>query len=115
MSSGKYALLVDSAWCTGCHTCETACQMEHGLPVGQYGIKVSEVGPWEYESDGKRKWQYAYLPSPTDQCDTCAHRRANGKRPTCVHHCQAKCLEFGTAEEMQQKLGEMSKGVLFML
>ena len=42
----KYGLLVDAQWCSGCHSCEIACQMEHGLPVGQTGIKVVKIGPW---------------------------------------------------------------------
>jgi anaerobic dimethyl sulfoxide reductase subunit B (iron-sulfur subunit) len=92
-----YGFLIDYAWCTGCHTCEVACQMEHGLPPEQFGIKVAEVGPWEY---GEGKWQYTYLPVPTDQCDLCADRRAEGKLPTCVHHCQAQCLKFGKVEEL---------------
>lgn len=115
MSSNKFALLVDADWCTGCHTCETACQMEHGLPVGQYGIKIAEVGPWQYETGGKTRWQYGYLPIRTDQCDSCASRRAQGKVPTCVHHCQAKCLEFGPIEELAEKAAEGHGKVLFAL
>ncbi len=58
----KHGLLIDYDWCTGCHSCEVACQMEHGLPVGHYGIKVIELGPWEYAPE---KWQLTYLPAPT--------------------------------------------------
>lgn len=47
-----------------------ACQIEHGYPTDQWGIKVCEVGPWKY---GEKKWQYAYLPVPTDNA-TCARR-----------------------------------------
>ena len=47
-------LLVDYEWCSGCHTCEVACQIEHGYPTDQWGIKVCEVGPWKY---GEKKWQ----------------------------------------------------------
>ena len=46
-------LLVDYEWCSGCHTCEVACQIEHGYPTDQWGIKVCEVGPWKY---GEKKW-----------------------------------------------------------
>ena len=31
----KYGILADAQWCSGCHSCEVACQMEHGLPVGE--------------------------------------------------------------------------------
>lgn len=105
-----YALLVDYEWCTGCHTCEVACQMEHGLPVGQYGIKLNEVGPWEY---GEGKWQYAYLPTPTDQCDRCAERVGAGKLPSCVHHCQARCLKFGKVADLAADVAAKRKQALF--
>ena len=105
-----YGILVDYEWCTGCHTCEVACQMEHKLPVGQFGMKVAEIGPWEY---GEGKWQYSYLPAPTDQCDFCAERLSAGKQPTCVHHCQAECLKFGPVDELARELGKKRKQVLF--
>lgn len=105
-----YGLLIDYQWCTGCHTCEVACQMEHGFPVDQWGIKLTEVGPWEY---APKTWQYTYLPVPTDQCDLCAARTGRGKTPTCVHHCQAKCIEYGPIDELAQKLAEKPKQCLF--
>ena len=51
---GAKGLLVDYEWCSGCHTCEVACQLEHGYPSDQWGIKVHEVGPWEY---APKTWQ----------------------------------------------------------
>lgn len=105
-------LLVDYEWCTGCHTCEVACQIEHGYPVGQWGIKISEIGPWQY---GEKKWQYSYLPVPTDQCDLCASRVSKGHLPTCVKHCQAKCLKFGDIDELAKDLVRKPKQTLFAL
>ena len=95
----KYGILVDAQWCSGCHSCEVACQMEHGLPVGQTGIKVVKIGPWVIGDEADENWQFSYLPIPTKQCDTCAARRGLGKVPTCVQHCQSQCLEFGRVEE----------------
>jgi len=86
--------------------------MEHGMPVGQTGIKVAEIGPWEYGPD---KWQYAYIPVPTDQCDACKDRVAKGKLPTCVQHCQAKCLSFGPIDELSKALGNKIKQTLFVI
>lgn len=105
-----YGMLIDYEWCTGCHTCETACQMEHHLPVGQFGIKLAEVGPYEYGPD---QWQLAYVPIPTDQCDFCAARLAKGKLPSCQHHCQAQCLEVGPLDELTKKVATKKKVVLF--
>ena len=109
---GKRGILVDYEWCTGCHSCEFACQMEHKLPVGQTGILVQPVGPWQIEGD---RWQYAYAPVPTDQCDLCAERVGAGKVPTCVQHCQAFCLEYGTVEELAAKLEGKTKQCLYVL
>ena len=103
-------ILVDYEWCTGCHTCETACQMEHHLPVGQFGIKLTEIGPYEYAPG---RWQLAYIPAPTDQCDFCVRRLAQGKEPTCMRHCQAQCIEVGPIDELVKKLVGKKKTVLF--
>lgn len=102
-------LLIDYEYCTGCHTCEMACKVELGLPHGVWGIKLTEIGPWKNE-DGS--WEWNYIPLPTDHCDLCCDRVSKGKVPTCVHHCQALCMEYGPIEDLARK---MSKGhmVLF--
>lgn len=110
--TSKYGILVDYAWCTGCHTCEMACQMEHGLPIGQSGVKVFQMGPWQIEGD---RWQYDYSPVFGDQCNLCAERRGKGKLPSCVKHCQANCMSFGTVEELSAKLSDHRKQALFSL
>ena len=38
----RYALLIDHDYCTGCHTCEVACQQEHNYPPGTNGVVVNE-------------------------------------------------------------------------
>jgi anaerobic dimethyl sulfoxide reductase subunit B (iron-sulfur subunit) len=112
MSMAKHGILIDYNWCTGCHTCEVACQMELGLPVGQYGIKLAELGPWGYAPE---TWQFTYIPMPTDQCTLCAERVKLGKEPSCVQHCQAKCLRYGPLEELAKKLTDHPKQVLYAL
>jgi anaerobic dimethyl sulfoxide reductase subunit B (iron-sulfur subunit) len=102
----KKGLLVDSKWCTGCHSCEIACQMEHGLPPEQFGIKVLELGPWHYGGD---RWQYAYLPALTQQCDLCGARLARDKKPACVKHCQSQCLSFVSPGEALVKLEDKAR------
>jgi anaerobic dimethyl sulfoxide reductase subunit B (iron-sulfur subunit) len=86
--------------------------MELDLPVGQYGIKLAELGPWEYRTE---VWQFTYIPLPTDQCDLCKSRVAAGKEPSCVQHCQAKCMEYGRVDELAKKLADHPKQVLFAL
>ena len=108
----KYGILVDYDWCSGCHTCEVACQMEKQLPVGQYGIKIFEVGPWQY---GEEKWVVSYMPALTAQCDLCAERVAGGKDPSCVMHCQANCLHYGTVEELAALMADDGKQALLTI
>lgn len=102
----KKGLLVNYGWCSGCHTCEVACQMENHLPTGQFGIKVSQVGPWEY---GEKKWVYDYIPTLTDQCNLCVERQAAGKKPSCVQHCQAHCISIVTPEEACEAMANSDK------
>lgn len=103
----QYGLLIDNEYCTGCHSCEVACKNEHNLPLGQWGIKVLELGPWQL-MDGKR-WEYRYVPVPTSYCDLCATRTAEGQDPTCVHHCLASCMEYGPLDELAEKMAEKGK------
>jgi Fe-S-cluster-containing dehydrogenase component len=106
----RYGLLIDYEYCTGCHTCEVACQMEHNIPVGQWGIQLAEIGPWQIEGD---KWQYAYIPVPTELCNLCGQRVAKGKRPACVHNCQADVMKFGPVEQLAKEMEGKSHMVLF--
>ena len=113
--ASKYGLLFDYEWCTGCHSCEIACQMEHKLPVGQSGIFVYEVGPYAISGENFREdWQYSYQIALTKQCDLCSERlSAASKLPSCVHHCQARCLEYGPLEELAKKLADKQNQCLF--
>jgi len=108
----RKGLLINYDYCTGCHTCEVACRVEHGYPDDQGGIAVKQIGPWEYAPD---KFQYTFMPIPTDQCDLCADRVAAGKDPTCVHHCQAFVMSYGDVEELQSKVEPTCKQVLYYL
>jgi Fe-S-cluster-containing dehydrogenase component len=103
------AILVDVEWCSGCHSCEVACQMIKGLPPEQFGIKIAEIGPWKL---GENNWQLMYAPALTKQCDMCAERVELGMQPMCVKHCQAKCLEFGTIDELAAKLASKPHAML---
>ncbi len=42
-------LLIDYELCTGCQSCEVSCKEEHDYPVGKWGIRVFDDGPWEIE------------------------------------------------------------------
>ena len=107
----RNALLLDYEWCSNCHTCEVSCKEEKDIPTGKWGIKVYEIGPWQIDDD---TWQLKYLPVPTDMCDLCDERTAKGKLPSCVHNCFTGCMEFGTVEELAQRLERKPSQVLFV-
>jgi len=107
----RNGLLIDTEYCTGCHSCEVACKNEHHIPRGQWGIKLTEVGPWKLPGD---KWEWNYVAVPTSLCDLCEDRVSKGEDPTCVHHCLGKCMEYGPLEELAKKMAEKgNKAVLF--
>ena len=107
----KKAMLLDYQWCTGCHSCEMACQMEHGYENGRCGIVVSTIGPWNL---GDGKWQYDNVVGMTALCDLCAERAALGKEPSCVQHCQAHALKVGDAAELAAEAAAGPKKILIV-
>ncbi len=106
---GKYGLLIDYNYCTGCHACEVACQQEHGFPAGKNGIIVTEL---EYETL-TGGIAIDYLPYPTDLCDLCISRHNEGEKPTCVKHCQSQCMAFGFLQDLVKEMEKRPKMVLF--
>jgi len=108
----KNALLVNYQYCSGCHSCELACRNVLGLGLGQWGIKLTEVKPFELD-DGSFEW--IYQPIPTKLCDGCADRVSQGKKPACVHNCLAFCLEFGSLSEMHVRAEEIGERVSLFL
>ena len=109
-SSDLKGLLFDYEFCSGCHACEVACKKEHGFAQGQNGIRVIQIGP-SAKPDGT--WEYDYVPIPGELCDLCAERVARGKKPTCVHHCQAFAIQYGTIAELAERV-DKTKMSLFV-
>ena len=109
--STNLALVIDYEFCTGCHVCEVSCKKEQNLERGQWGIKILEDGPRQLPNG---KWELNNLPYPTSLCDLCADRVAAGKYPSCVHNCPAKCMFFGTVEEMAKEMAAKPKRAMFV-
>ena len=85
-------ILINYEFCTGCHSCEVACKKHLELPAGEFGIKLSETGPFEYAGKtGADHWEWTYLPVMTKACDMCEDRTAKGKLPMCVQHWRGAC------------------------
>lgn len=110
-----YGLLINYEFCTGCRSCEVACKEEHGLPVGKWGIRVFDDGPWaKAENDDMGPdFNWNKIPIPTDLCDLCAARLSEGRDPACVHHCLADVMRFGPIEDLALDLPKRRKQVLW--
>ena len=106
-----YGLLFDYEYCSGCRSCEVACKNELGLPLGKWGIKVLELGPWELDSNVPKKFEWSYIPVPTSYCNLCTERVAGGEQPSCVLHCLASVIEYGPVEELAEKAKKKGKKV----
>lgn len=108
----KKALLVNYRWCSGCHSCEVACQVQHDLAPDQFGIVLNKIGPFRRTDGG---WEYSYVPVLTGQCDLCADRLGKGKAPSCVQICQANCLQLLDADEAARIAAGNSKMLMMTL
>ena len=104
-------LLIDYMYCTGCHTCEVACQQENKYAPEVLGIELRQIGPTKLDN---KKWQYDFFPVPTEFCTNCNERTEKGKAPSCVMHCQAGCMYYGEMEDLIQKM-DSPKKVLFSM
>ena len=108
----RNGLLIDYEYCTGCKSCEVACRNERKIPLGKWGIKVNEVGPFNVSGD---KWEWDYVPVPTDLCDLCGARVAKGEQPSCVLHCLGKVMEYGPVEELAEKAAAKDKKIAIFI
>ena len=104
----KMGLLIDYEYCTGCYSCVVACKQEHSYPAGKGGIMLNEV-----ITEGIEQVRVDYLPFPTDLCDLCAKRVAQGQSPACVKHCQSGCMTYGPLDELAGSMEGMKRSVLF--
>ena len=109
----QMGLMIDNEYCTGCHSCEVACKNEKDLPLGQWGIKVLELGPWKRQ-DGK-SWEYRFVPALTADCDLCEDRVAAGGQPSCQLHCLAQVIEYGPLDELARRMTEKGKMAMILI
>ena len=111
-----YGLLIDYELCTGCQSCEVACKMEKDLPVGKWGIRVLEDGPWQMDDtkNSGKAFNWNKIPVPTGLCDLCAERTSRGREPICVHHCLANVMRYGTVEDLARRMDGSMNQVLFV-
>ena len=108
-------ILVNYEYCTGCHSCEVACRNELGLTHGEFGIKLTEIGPYKYETDieSDTPYEWVYNTTITKACNMCADRTASGKMPSCVQACQAWCMYYGEVEDLARKIDGKTRWALY--
>ena len=102
-----YGLLIDYYYCSGCRSCELACQAAHGAPPEQSGLKLSVSGPFRFPSGRAETY---HIPTPTAFCDRCAGSDA----PACVGACPFDCIAFGELQALGKRMAE-KKMALFTL
>ena len=106
-------ILINYEYCTGCHACEVACKKHLDLPKGEFGIKVTETGPYEYEGKtGTERWEWSWLPILTKACTMCVDRVEKKKMPMCVQHCNAWCMYYGDVEDLVKKMNGETRWAL---
>ena len=108
MSEQRFVLWVDYEYCTGCGACEAACRQEWDLRQDEWGIKVSQ----QFLNDGQT---FNFVPIPTDLCNLCQPHMADGSlgEPSCVRHCLAKVMDFGSVEAMAQRMIAKPRSVIW--
>jgi Fe-S-cluster-containing dehydrogenase component len=105
----RKGLLIEYKYCTGCHSCEVACKQEHDYPVGRGGINLQEI----MTTLPDNRLRIDYLPFPTAFCDLCAARTKKGEVPSCVKHCQAQVMAYGTIDELAKIMDEKPESTIF--
>lgn len=103
----KYGFLIDYEHCVGCHVCEMACAREHDRPEGESGIVINQVVP---DQSGGRHY---FIPVPTDHCNLCGKRLAQGRAPACAQNCWTEVIQLGRIPDLVQKIQAKPRLVLW--
>lgn len=107
--ASNLGMLIDYNYCTGCHSCEVSCKQRFDLPTGEFGIKLAQNGPWQHGE----KWEWNYVPIPTEYCDMCVDRLEAGKTALCAQHCQALVITVGPLKDLIKEMDDSKKMVLY--
>ena len=111
------AMIVDLRRCIGCHACSVACKVEHGVPLGEFRMRVRWM---EDPKDGRM----AFLPVfEAKSCDYGEARAGFGMPPACVAACPTAALRIAdradradrpTDARPLSRLGDTKPGVQYL-
>lgn len=103
-------MLIDYEYCSGCRTCEIACNQEYRRPAGKLG--GVEVQEYIHTLPSGKLW-ITNIPHFTQACVFCAGRVKKGLAPACAQHCMAKVLTFDTIDNLKKQIPEKRKALLW--
>lgn len=96
-------LVVDLARCIGCHACSVACKTEHGIPLGEFPLRVR----WLPRPD---RPTFAFVPVfDAELCDLGANRAKFGMEPACVTACPTQTITFGDRADAAGPLAKLKE------
>jgi Fe-S-cluster-containing dehydrogenase component len=101
----KKAMIINYGLCTGCDTCVVSCAKEKGLPQGEWGMKIEQIGPQQLDG----AWEWDYVPVPSRLCDLCAQRISEGKKAACELHCLAQVIEIVALEDVPTRMEQLGE------
>ncbi|MFO7754806.1 MAG: DMSO/selenate family reductase complex B subunit [Bacteroidales bacterium] len=94
-----YGFYIDTASCSGCKTCQVACQDKNDLDPGLLWRKVIEIEGGEWKSDRDAFSQYPFAYHISLACNHC-------ENPLCVRACPTQAMhvtDLGTVSVDQGK------------
>lgn len=95
-------MVVDLQRCIGCHACSVACKTEHGVPLGEFRMRVR----WLPRPD---RPTFAFVPVFDEKtCDLGLNRANFGMEPACVTACPTKTISWGDRADPAGPLAKLS-------
>ena len=117
----QYGFYMDTERCIKCWACEVACKQWNGIEAGTIArraiTKRGEDGIVVVDKEKCIGCHYCFFACPfgvpqytdegMDKCDCCIGNGVEpGDMPHCVATCPTQALQFGTMDELAEKVGD---------